>query len=149
MRNINLKKGIGLLSLLLIIPVWVYAQNVTVKGTVKDSNGESMPGVNVLQAGTTNGIITDVEGNYRLNVPSDAKLIFSFIGYITQTVPVAGKTTLNIVLKEDAQALEEVVVVGYGTMKKSDIAGDRKSTRLNSSHANISYAVFCLKKKTP
>ncbi|WP_373846920.1 SusC/RagA family TonB-linked outer membrane protein, partial [Bacteroides heparinolyticus] len=123
MKNIYLKRCIGLLSLLLIIPVWVYAQNVTVKGTVKDSNGESMPGVNVLQAGTTNGIITDVEGNYQLNVPSNAKLIFSFIGYVTQTVPVAGKTTLNIVMKEDAQALEEVVVVGYGTMKKSDIAG--------------------------
>ncbi len=123
MKNINLKRSIGLLSLLLIIPVWVCAQNVTVKGTVTDLNGESMPGVNVLQAGTTNGIITDIEGNYQLSVPSNARLIFSFIGYVTQTVSVDGKTTLNVVMKEDAQALEEVVVVGYGTQRKSDISG--------------------------
>ena len=82
-----------------------------------------MPGVNVLQVGTTNGIITDINGQYQMSVPSNAKLTFSFIGYVTQTVQVAGKTTLDIILKEDAQALDEVIVVGYGTMKKSDIAG--------------------------
>ena len=123
MKNINLKRSIGLLSFLLMIPVWVCAQNITVKGTVKDTSGESMPGVNVLQVGTTNGIITDINGQYQMSVPSNAKLTFSFIGYVTQTVQVAGKTTLDIILKEDAQALDEVIVVGYGTMKKSDIAG--------------------------
>lgn len=123
MKNINLKRSIGLLSLLLMIPVWVCAQNITVKGTVKDTSGESMPGVNVLQVGTTNGIITDINGQYQMSVPSNAKLTFSFIGYVTQTVQVAGKTTLDIILKEDAQALDEVVVVGYGTQRKSDISG--------------------------
>ena len=116
MKNINLKRSIGLLSFLLMIPVWVCAQNITVKGTVKDT---SMPGVNVLQVGTTNGIITDINGQYQMSVPSNAKLTFSFIGYVTQTVQVAGKTTLDIILKEDAQALDEVIVVGYGTMKKT------------------------------
>jgi len=116
-------KSIGLLSLLLMIPVWVCAQNVTVKGTVKDSYGEGLPGVNVLQVGTTNGIITDIDGNYQINVPSNATLTFSFIGYSTQTVSVAGKTTIDIIMKDDAQALDEVVVVGYGTLKKSDISG--------------------------
>lgn len=123
MKNINLKRSIGLLSLLLMIPVWVCAQNITVKGTVKDTSGESMPGVNVLQVGTTNGIITDINGQYQMSVPSNAKLTFSFIGYVTQIVQVAGKTTLDIILKEDAQSLDEVVVVGYGTQRKSDISG--------------------------
>lgn len=123
MKNINLKRSIGLLSLLLMIPVWVCAQNITVKGTIKDTSGESMPGVNVLQVGTTNGIITDINGQYQMSVPSNAKLTFSFIGYVTQTVQVAGKTTLDVILKEDAQALDEVVVVGYGTQRKSDISG--------------------------
>ncbi|MDH6304681.1 TonB-linked SusC/RagA family outer membrane protein [Parabacteroides sp. PF5-5] len=123
MKITNLKKSIGLLSLLLMIPVWVCAQNVTVKGTVKDSFGDGIPGVNVLQVGTTNGIITDIDGNYQINVPSNATLSFSFIGYITQTIPVAGKSTINVILNDDTQALDEVVVVGYGAMKKSDISG--------------------------
>ena len=112
-----------LLSFLMMIPVWVSAQNITVKGTVKDATGEGMPGVNVLQQGTTNGIITGMDGSFTLNVPSNAKLVFSFIGYVTQTVSVNGQRVLNVTLKEDSQALDEVVVVGYGTMKKSDISG--------------------------
>ena len=123
MKNISLKKCMWLLSFLMMIPVWVSAQNITVKGTVKDATGEGMPGVNVLQQGTTNGIITGMDGSFTLNVPSNAKLVFSFIGYVTQTVSVNGQRVLNVTLKEDSQALDEVVVVGYGTMKKSDISG--------------------------
>ncbi|MDD4514274.1 TonB-dependent receptor [Massilibacteroides sp.] len=106
-----------------MIPVWVNAQNITVKGTIKDAAGEVIPGVNVLQVGTANGVVSDFNGIYQMSVPANAKLAFSFIGYITQTVSVAGKTTLDIVLIEDSQALEEVVVVGYGTQRKSDISG--------------------------
>jgi TonB-linked SusC/RagA family outer membrane protein len=106
-----------------MIPVWVFAQNLTVRGTVKDANGNEMPGVNVLQVGTANGIITDLDGNYSINVPSNAKLTFSFIGYTTQTLSVSGKKVLNVTLVDDSKALEEVIVVGYGTQKKSDIAG--------------------------
>ncbi len=123
MKNVNLKRSFGLLSLLLMIPVWVFAQNLTVRGTVKDANGNEMPGVNVLQVGTANGIITDLDGNYSINVPSNAKLTFSFIGYTTQTLSVSGKKVLNVTLVDDSKALEEVIVVGYGTQKKSDIAG--------------------------
>ncbi len=123
MNYINLRKSFGLLSLLLMIPLWVCAQNITVKGTVKDNTGFGMPGVNVLQVGTTNGVITDIDGNYSLNVPSDAELAFSFIGYVTQNIAVNGQTTINVLLVEDSQALEEVVVIGYGTQKKSDISG--------------------------
>ena len=122
-NNINFKKGIGLLSLLIMIPIWVNAQNITVKGMIKDATGEVIPGVNVLQVGSANGTVSDFNGNYQISVPANAKLSFSFIGYITQSVSVAGKTTLDIILVEDSQALEEVVVVGYGTQRKSDISG--------------------------
>jgi TonB-linked SusC/RagA family outer membrane protein len=103
--------------------VWVFAQSITVKGTVTDANGDPMAGVNVLQSGTTNGIITDLNGDYKLNVPSNAKLVFSFIGYVSQTVPVNGKSILNVTLKEDTELLDEVVVVGYGTARKGDLTG--------------------------
>ena len=123
MRNINFSKWLGLLLFAMIMPLCANAQNITVKGTVKDVNGEPLIGVNVLQVGTTNGIITDFDGNYQMNVPSNARLSFSFIGYRTQYVTVNGRKQINVTLEEDAKTLEEVVVVGYGTMKKSDISG--------------------------
>ena len=123
MRNINFSKWLGLLLFAMIMPLCANAQNITVKGTVKDVNGEPLIGVNVLQVGTTNGIITDFDGNYQMNVPSNARLSFSFIGYRTQYVSVNGRKQINVTLEEDAKTLEEVVVVGYGTMKKSDISG--------------------------
>ena len=123
MRNINFSKWLGLLLFAMMMPLCANAQNITVKGNVKDVNGEPLIGVNVLQVGTTNGIITDFDGNYQLNVPSNAKLSFSFIGYRTQYVTVNGRKQINVTLEEDARTLEEVVVVGYGTMKKSDISG--------------------------
>jgi len=90
MKDIHVKRIVGMWALMLLIPVWALAQSITVKGTVKDASGETMAGVNVLQVGTTNGIITDIDGNYQINVPSNAKLVFSFIGYVSQTVPVNG-----------------------------------------------------------
>ena len=123
MRNINFTKWLGLLLFAIIMPLSVNAQNISVKGSVKDANGEPLIGVNVLQAGTTNGIITDFDGNFELNVPADASLTFSFIGYKTQTVAVKGRKSISVVLQEDTKTLDEVVVVGYGTMKKSDISG--------------------------
>lgn len=80
-------------------------------------------GANVLEKGTTNGVITDIDGNFVLNVSSGATLEISYIGYVTQTIKVTNQTSLHIVLKEDSETLDEVVVVGYGTMKKSDLSG--------------------------
>lgn len=94
-----------------------------VTGVVTDAKGEPVIGANVVEAGTTNGSITDVDGNYTLDVNDDATIQFSFIGYLSQSVSVKGKTVLNITLIDDTQALDEVVVVGYGTAKKSDLAG--------------------------
>lgn len=123
-----LTKFIGAV-LALALPVGAFAQNVTVKGQVIDTNGEPMIVVNVAQVGTTNGTVTDIDGNYSINVPSNATLQFSFMGYKTQTVAVAGKTTINVTLEEDTELLDEVVVVGYGTQKKSDLTGAVASVR--------------------
>lgn len=96
------------------------ARNVT--GTVKDQKGETLLGVNVVEKGTTNGTITDIDGRFSLDVPPNATLIFSYIGYISQAVP-ASNAVVNVILKEDSQNLEEVVIVGYGTQQKKDITG--------------------------
>lgn len=99
-------------------------RNITVKGTITDENGELLSGVSVAVKGTTTGTITDLDGAYTINVPNEnSTLVFSFIGFHTQEIAVNGKTTLNIVLLEDVTALDEVVVVGYGTMRKSDVTG--------------------------
>ena len=92
---------------------------IPVAGRVTEESGQPLPGVNVLIKGTTIGTTTDADGEYALQVPDEnSVLVFSFIGYVTQEVPVGTQTRLNITLSADMQALEEVVVVGYGTMKK-------------------------------
>ena len=107
-----------------MISLGVSAQNVTVKGTVKDKTGETVIGASVVQKGNaSNGTITDIDGNYSLNVPSNATLIFSYVGMTTQEIIVKGQKTINVTLADDAQALEEVVVIGYGTAKKKDLTG--------------------------
>lgn len=101
-----------------------FAQSHQLKGTVLDNAGEPIIGANILIVGTTNGVITDLEGNFTLqDVPLNAKMQISFIGYITQVVTVGEQSYIKVTLKEDAQALEEVVVVGYGVQKKSDLTG--------------------------
>lgn len=107
-----------------MISLSVSAQNVTVKGTVKDNTGETVIGASVVEKGnTTNGAITDLDGNFTLTVPSDATLVFSYIGMKTQEVAVKGRTILNITMDDDSQALEEVVVIGYGSVRRKDLTG--------------------------
>lgn len=121
MKSANYSRPLGLLFLLCLIPIWAFAQNITVKGTVKDGAGETIIGASVVEKGTTNGTITDFDGNFTLNVPSNSTLQISFVGYKTQEVAVSGKTTINVTLSEDTQMLDDVVVVGYGTQKKEDL----------------------------
>ena len=98
--------------------------NITVHGKIVDENGESLPGTSVIQKGTSNGTITDIDGNFSFSVPSDATLIVSFIGYKSIEVTVGGKTELNnIKLVPDTKELEQVVVIGYGTQRKVDLTG--------------------------
>ncbi|HEX2922303.1 MAG TPA: TonB-dependent receptor [Bacteroidales bacterium] len=98
-------------------------QQIAVTGTVKDENGQGMPGVNIRVEGTTLGTMTDINGKYSLSVPNaNSTLIFSFIGYSELKVPVAGKSVIDASLQPSTESLEEVVVVGYGTQKKKDLA---------------------------
>ena len=98
-------------------------QSISVTGTVVDQNGEPLMGVNVIEKGTTNGTMTEMDGRFTLSVPGNATLQISYIGYTTEEVVVNNQTKLNITLKEDSQNLDELVVVGYGVVRKADLAG--------------------------
>ena len=110
------------------------AQKQKVTGTVTDESGEPLIGVTVVENGANVGAITDFDGKYSLEAPSNATLTFSYVGYLTQNVKVAGQSTHNIVLKEDNALLDEVVVVGYGIQRKSDVTG--ALTRVNEEQLN-------------
>ena len=114
-----------ILSLLLaVLSLTAFAQGtITVTGIVYDETDMPMIGVGVMQSGTTHGTVTDIDGKFQLNVPSNATLTFSYISYSNQDVAVNGKTELTVKMAPDNTVLEEVVVVGYGTMKKSDLTG--------------------------
>lgn len=99
-----------------------HSQNVVIKGSVTDVNKEPLLGVNIKVKGTSTGTITDIDGNFSINGPKGATLVISYIGMVTQEVEYKGQP-LNVVLKDDSQALEEVVVVGYGSMRKKDLTG--------------------------
>ncbi len=105
-------------------------QNVNLKGSVKSQDGEGIPGVTVAVKGSSVGTITDANGNYSLSIPSgNATLVFSFVGLKTQEIAVGNKTTINVVMEEETIGIEEVVAVGYGTMKKSDLTGSVSSVK--------------------
>lgn len=109
---------------LLFICSGIYAQNHSISGKVTDAtNGEPIPGVNVFVKGTTNGTITDVEGNYQITANAGDVIEFSFIGMITKTVKLKGQTEVDMAMASDLVDLDEVVVVGYGTVKRSDLTG--------------------------
>ena len=113
-----------LIALFSVLAIGAYAQSKTVSGTVVDQTGEPIIGANVVVKGTTNGIITDLDGRFTLsNVPDKGTISISFIGYQDQEISVAGKTNLQVTLQEDNAMLDEVVVVGYGVQKKSDVTG--------------------------
>lgn len=100
-----------------------YVADVKVTGTILDENGMPIPGVTVTVQGTTKGTVTDIDGNYTIMVPEEGALIFSFIGYATQIIPVGDKSVIDVTMAEDTKALEEFVVVGYGKQKKVNITG--------------------------
>lgn len=107
----------------MLLPMCMFAQQITVQGVVKDQTGETVIGASVMEKGTTNGTITGIDGDFSLNMSSNGTLVVSFVGYKTQEVQVKGQKQLQVFLSEDAEMLDEVVVIGYGTMKKSDLTG--------------------------
>lgn len=133
------------LSLFVLCTTVVFAQQKSIKGTVVDATGEPLIGVNVSVKGTTIGIITDIDGNYSLEVPTNATLVFSYIGYRTQELSVGNQTTINITMQEDTQNIDEVVVVGYGVQKKETVTGSVSTLKgddlVKSPVANLSNAI--------
>lgn len=133
--------------LMLLIGQTLSAQQRQVTGIVKDLTGEPIIGASVLEKGTTNGVITDLDGNFKLTVSNVEKAVLqiSYVGYQTQQIPVNGKTLLNVTLKENTKLLDEVVVVGYGAQKKESVVGaiSQVSSKelLASPAANISQAI--------
>ena len=122
------KKGNFLVLLLMLgmlfgLPGSMFAQKHVVTGTVVDQNGEPMVAVTVMEKGTSNGTITNFDGVFSLSVANNATLSVSFVGFKTQETSTTGKSNVRIVLREDNEQLDEIVVVGYGTMKKSDLTG--------------------------
>ncbi|SHG39815.1 SusC/RagA family TonB-linked outer membrane protein [Dysgonomonas macrotermitis] len=115
--------------LLCLMSVCASAQNIVIKGVVKDTNGEPIIGASVSQKGTTNGIISDIDGNFSLNVPRNAMLVVSYIGYVSQEILVNGQPSLTVVLEEDTKVLGDVVVIGYGTQRKEAVTGSVASIR--------------------
>ena len=98
-------------------------QSKVVSGTIKDQKGEALIGVNIVEKGTSNGTITDLDGRFSISVSPGATLIVTYVGYVPQTIPLGEKNSLSIILKEDSKGLEEVVVVGYGTQKRVNLTG--------------------------
>jgi len=124
-KQVKIKKHISVFItfLMLFCATAIFGQSKTLTGTVTDKTGEVLPGVNVVIKGTNTGTVTDTGGKFTLNIPSsdDAVLIFSYIGYLSTEIPTKGKTIINVSMNENVQTLNDVVVVGYGTLKRSEV----------------------------
>lgn len=124
MNGVNFAKRMGTTLILGLCCLLAFAQGKTVTGTVTDAAGEPLIGVSVKVKGAQQGAITDFDGNFKLdNIGQETTLVFSYVGFISQEVKVGTQSMLNITLREDTQSLEEVVVIGYGSVKKKDITG--------------------------
>ena len=109
----------------------LFAQQITVRGRVINSDGTPIPGVTVMEMGTAKGVITDADGIYSLTVSPAASLVFSFIGYNKEEVPVDGRTNIDVTLTESITNLDEIIVIGYGTQRKSDLTGAVASVKID------------------
>lgn len=150
---VHLPKSVVILGLLLCSFASAAFAQKSVKGTVVDASGIPVIGANVLEKGTTsNGSITNIDGEFSLSVKEDAILVVSYIGYITQEVPTKGLNEIKVTLQEDSETLEEVVVVGYGVQKKVNLTGSvstvsserlesRATTNLSSSLSGLATGV--------
>lgn len=127
-KNRLLQMAIFMLPLL-FFSIWSFGQTPMVKGTVTDESGVPLPGVNVVIEGTTRGSVTNIDGNYEIQANPDDVLVYSFIGYKSQSVKVAKQTVISIKLASSDLNVDEVVIVGYGTVKKSDLTGSVTSVK--------------------
>ena len=125
-RKLFKKLCFMLIAIFMVSAVWAQ-QSIT--GTVVDDGGEPLPGVTVIIQGTTTGTVTNIDGVYTLSVPTDATLLFSFVGMKTITESVNGRSSINVTMEQDAIGLEEVVAIGYGTQKKINLTGSVTSVQ--------------------
>jgi TonB-dependent SusC/RagA subfamily outer membrane receptor len=121
--GINLLRKTFLLILLTGLSAMLANAQVMIRGNIKDENSNPLPGVTILEKGTNNGTTTDIDGNFVISVPADAVLVVSYVGYLTEERAVREKEEINITLVPDIVSLGDVVVIGYGTIKKSDLTG--------------------------
>ena len=119
----SMKRKVFLFVAMLFASVALFAQNVSISGTVVDEAGEPLIGVSVIAQGTTIGIMTDENGKFTLSVPANSTIEFSSIGYVSQSFPLGNQRVFNVTLTEDRQMIEETVVVGYGTVKRTNFTG--------------------------
>ena len=130
MKSKNIFSQLLLWILFLGISGFASGQGRVISGLVTDKDGQAIPGVAIMIKSTTSGTTSDISGHYSITVPSsESVLVFSFIGYLNETVPVGDRTSINITLTPSVQNLEEVVVVGYGTLKKKDITSSLVSVK--------------------
>ncbi|MHB9055104.1 MAG: SusC/RagA family TonB-linked outer membrane protein [Paludibacteraceae bacterium] len=121
-------KSTVLFILFMIIPLGVFSQ-ITVRGTVNDATNETLVGVSVIEVGTGNGVITDIKGNYEIKVAPNATLNFTYVGFKSQIIPVNGRQIVNVLLEADVVGLEEIVVIGYGNIRKEAVTGSVASVK--------------------
>ena len=137
MNRLLLLRRVYSTFLLSMFCVLAFAQGKQITGVIKDGTGEPMIGVNVLVKGTTNGTITDFDGKFAISdVKNSDVLTITYVGYVQQSIPVGNQTSFNIILKEDTETLDEVVVIGYGTVKKRDLTGSVASVSNETLTAN-------------
>lgn len=118
----------------------MYAQSgtITVRGNVKDNNNEPIISGSVIVKGTTTGTVTDLDGNFEIKAPANGILVFSYVGFMTQEIPINGKTSISVKLAEDAELLKEVVVIGYGSVKKEDATGSVTAIKIDEMNKGLS-----------
>jgi len=129
MKKKKLVQVVFMILPLLLLSLWSFGQSVKVQGTVTDEGGDPMPGVNVVIKGTTSGSITDLNGKYQIDADSKSTLTFSFIGFVNQDMNVGKRKEINVKLISDNIQMDEVVVVGYGVQRKSDVTGSVTSVK--------------------
>jgi TonB-dependent starch-binding outer membrane protein SusC len=144
-HKLKLIRRIMVLSCLLMFSgiLSMSGQGFRVTGTVSDSrSGELLPGVNIVEKGTTTGVVTNVDGNYTITVSGpQAVLVYSFIGFVTEEIPVNSRAVIDVSLVEEIRALDEIVVIGYGTQRRSDLTGSVASVSEDRLRATISTSI--------
>lgn len=134
-------KFIAVMLVCIMSPLWAFSQTITVSGTVVDELGEPLIGATVQQKGTSHGTSTDVDGNYSLSISPKGTITVSYVGYNTQTIDVNGRSVINVTMQENSAVLDEVVVVGYGQMKRSDLTGSVVSVGEDAVKKSISTSI--------